>query len=486
MQAAFAAAGPMLGAVSGLGEASFPARIGRFTAGVVAAEMRRAILWFPVGMAAGIALYLGWETEPPVWTALLVLLPLLLSFSPLWRTMTGRLGCLALLAVLAGHGAAQFSAWRAAMPALPGPTMATVEGRVVMLDRSASGAPRVLLDHVALFGRAADATPSRVRLTLSAVDRAGAPRPGDWIQVYARLGPPGQPVEPGAFDFARRAYFERIGAIGYARTPPVRLPAVEVAGRAGRALAEGHGPARWWAGLATAVAAWRVATADAVRARLTGAEGAFAAAILVGDRSAIDERDAEALRVSTLAHLLAISGLHMGLLCGLVFVATRFTLTLAAPLLPWLPGKKAAAAAALAAAAGYLVASGATVATQRAFVMASVALIAVMVDRPALTLRAVALAAVLVLAWRPISLVDPGFQMSFAATVALIATFEALTERRRRRRAEAEDEEGATVDQASDGAVASVAAVNSRLSILAGVVRRLGARLARGAVTVSL
>src|SRR5690606_25389684 len=167
-----------------------------------------------------------------------------------------------------------------------------------------------------------------------------------------------------------------------------------------------------------------------LREVLPGRQGAIAAALIVGDRAAIDEADNEALRISSLAHLLAISGLHMAILTGLVFGVVR--LGLAA--VPWtayrLPAKKVAAAAALLAGAVYLLLSGGTVATQRAFVMAAVALTAVLLDRPAISLRALALAAVLILAISPHSLLDAGFQMSFAATAALVAGYEALRRRR--------------------------------------------------------
>ena len=129
----------------------------------------------------------------------------------------------------------------------------------------------------------------------------------------------------------------------------------------------------------------------------------------------------DALRGSNLAHLLAISGLHMGLLTGVVFACVRLGLALLPDVALRLPVKKIAAVAALLAGAGYLALSGASIATQRAFIMAAAIFGAVLVDRPALTLRAVALAALAVLLWRPVSLLGPGFQMSFAATTALIA-----------------------------------------------------------------
>jgi competence protein ComEC len=173
---------------------------------------------------------------------------------------------------------------------------------------------------------------------------------------------------------------------------------------------------------------------------MPGRQGAFAAAIIAGDRSNIDPADAEALRASNLAHLLAISGLHMGLLTGLVFAATRLLLAGFPHAVAGVPAKKTAAIVALAAGLGYLMLSGATVATQRAFVMMAVAFSAVLLDRPAISLRGLALAAAVVLAIRPISLMDVGFQMSFAATAALVAGYEEVRRRRQIRLARAPDQ----------------------------------------------
>lgn len=392
----------------------------------IALELRRAILWLPVIMGAGIALYFAWDREPPGWTVWTALVPAAgLAWRPARLHLAARCVLMALAALATGHGAALVSARLADAPVLQRPAAITLEGRVVMRDKAQSGAPRVLLDHVTLFGRDGADTPRRVRVTLLATPPEQAPDPGAWIHVHATLLPPGLPVEPGAFDFARRAWFEGIGAVGYARTPALRVPVAEAIGaRDGDSLLDA---------LRIRLAALRIGLADAIRAALPGAEGAFAAAIIVGDRAAIPEADSEALRISSLAHLLAISGLHMGILTGLVFATVRIGLATIPAIALRYPTKKWAAVAALLTGVAYLLLSGATVATQRAFVMVAVMLMAVLLDRPAVSLRALALAAAIILAIRPVSLVDAGFQMSFAATIALVASYEALRERTMRR-----------------------------------------------------
>ncbi|MEX0301745.1 MAG: ComEC/Rec2 family competence protein, partial [Leisingera sp.] len=166
--------------------------------------------------------------------------------------------------------------------------------------------------------------------------------------------------------------------------------------------------------------------AQSLQQRIPGETGGFAAAITAGDRSGVGEQTLAALRKSNLAHLLAISGLHMGLLTGFVFAVVRVLFCLVPPIALRWPVKKLAAVAALAAGGGYLLLSGGNVATERAFVMVAVMLGAVLLNRRAITLRAVAVAAVIVLLRRPESLLSPGFQMSFAATTALVGVFAAL------------------------------------------------------------
>ena len=278
-----------------------------------------------------------------------------------------------------------------------------IEGRVVALDRSASDAMRVTLDNVVLRDTDPARVPGRVRISLHGPEADLIP--GQRVMTTGHLGPPQGPAEPGGFDFRRHAWFQGLGAVGYTRVP------VLVAGPAERGVA---------------VFKLRMAASAAIRGHLPGETGGFAAAVTTGDRSGVGQAALEALRASNLAHLLAISGLHMGLLAGVVFYGFRLLLALVPPLALRWPIKKVAAVGALMAAAFYLALSGGNVATERAFVMVAVALIAVLFDRRALSLRAVAIAALIVLALRPEALLSPGFQMSFAATTALVAVFTAL------------------------------------------------------------
>ncbi|SFS12680.1 ComEC/Rec2 family competence protein [Yoonia litorea] len=362
--------------------------------------------WVPICLAIGIGLYF-WqyrETQTLVvvaGSALATAAVLSLGALPLWL----RPIIVAVALVIAGFAVAKWQAVHLAAPQLTFRYYGPIEGRVVGIDRSGSDALRLTLDRVRLSRLAPERTPARVRVSLHGDQPLSAFAPGDQLILTGHLSPPSGPAEPGGFDFQRHAWFLQIGAVGYTRTPVLRAA---VADRLTVPMRIFH---------------WRMALSHALQRDLPGSTGGFAAAIMTGDRSGIAQETFADLRAANLAHLLAISGLHMGLLTGFVFALVRYGLALVPYLALRLPVKKLAALCALLAGAFYLALSGGNVATERAFVMAAVMLVAVLLDRRALTLRAVAIAAVIVLLWQPHALLGPGFQMSFAATTALVAVF---------------------------------------------------------------
>lgn len=370
--------------------------------------------WVPVCLGAGIGFWFVLPAEPGraaygALAALAVLLALAALRGPeALRPLAAGLALAAAGAVLAG--------WRAhsvAAPVLDFRFHGAIEGRVIDLDRSLSDKPRLTLDRVVLEGVAPHETPERVRVSLHGRAEGVSVPTGATVILTGHLSPPQGPAEPGGFDFRRAAWFERIGAVGYTRTPVLIL----------EPAAPGRGE--------LAIARLRRSIADGVRAAIPGEPGAFAAAVLTGDRSGIGRETTDDLRNSSLAHLLSISGLHMALLVGFVFGAVRAGLALVPPLALRFDTRKLAAVVALAAATFYLALSGGETPTERAYVMAAVMLLAVLADRRALSLRAIAVAAVIILVLAPESLVQPGFQMSFAATAALIVAFRAVEERAR-------------------------------------------------------
>nr|WP_216665374.1 ComEC/Rec2 family competence protein [Pseudoruegeria sp. HB172150] len=378
----------------------------RWLASAVEAQRGHLFPWVPVVLGAGIGLYFALLREPvPAEYAGCLVAIAALSVAVLWSGARAAPFCLAPALLLAGLCLGGLRANLVAEPVLGFRYYGPVEGRIVAIDRSVSDVPRLTLDRVVLERVAPDRTPTRVRVSLHGDQRWVTPEPGLTVMMTANLSPPAGPVEPGGFDFRRLAWFDRLGAVGYTRTPVLVLAP----------------PDEGAAGLG--IHRLRMRISAAVQAALPGEAGAFAAAITTGDRSGMGHETLEALRASNLAHLLAISGLHMGLLTGFVFGAVRLAMALVPFCALHWPVKKIAAVGALAAAFFYYLLSGGNVATERAMIMISVMLTAVLVDRRAITLRAVAIAAIIVLCLRPETLTEPGFQMSFAATTALVAVF---------------------------------------------------------------
>jgi competence protein ComEC len=379
-------------------------------AGWLGDERERWVLWLPVGVGLGIGIYFALPVEPVPWLAGVILLGILAVLATA-RVCPGvvRMLMIGLAAVAAGFIAAQVRTILVEAPMLDrriGPL--TVEGRVVEVEPLGRGR-RVLLDDLQIAGMAATGTPRRARIRLGSEPPLA---PGSRIRVRAVLSPPPAPALPRAFDFQRQSYFRGLGAVGFAM---------------GRAEEVASGDA---GSPALALAALRQRIGERVTGGLEGTAGAMARALMTGERGAIPENVLAAMRDSGLAHLLAISGLHIGLVAGILFVGLRAVLALVPYIALRFPIKKWAAGAALPGAAAYALISGATVPTQRAFLMLGLVLLAVLLDRRGLSIRTVAWAALAILLLQPESLLGASFQLSFAAVVALIAAYEEIAERR--------------------------------------------------------
>ena len=362
--------------------------------------------WTPVCLGIGIGGYFALQNEPDtlLFAGLAMVLALLLMVSRMVNVAVAPI-LVGLVLIGVGAGAAKLRTESVAGPVLGFRYYGPIEGRIVNIDRSGSDAVRIMLDQVVLSRMSPESTPKYVRISVHGDGPATHFLPADKVMTTGHLSPPSGPAEPDGFDFQRHAWFMGLGGVGYTRNPIVRLTAAQ------------GGDWRLW------IFTQRMTLSDAVRREIPGEAGAFAAAIMTGDRSAISQTTLGNLRATNLAHLLAISGLHMGLLTGFVFAVVRYVLALIPFITLRIATKKIAAVVALVIGAGYLALSGGNVATERAYIMVAVMLIGVLLDRRALTLRAVAMAATIVLLIHPEALVGPGFQMSFSATTALVLVF---------------------------------------------------------------
>jgi len=378
------------------------------------ADLGRLILWVPVAFGVGVGIYFGLEQEPDHWFAPIVASAALGLALLLRRRQSLFVVCMGLLLLAGGFSAAQWRSHAVAAPLLTG-RIGPVEiiGTVEAVEPR-GGARRLVIAPSEIEGLATADLPRRVRVR-SGSEAVEDLLPGDPISLRAVLLPPPPPVAPGAYDFGREAYFRGIGAVGFAISRPV-------------ALREGSGSLGPWQTFWEGI---RLQLGREVADTLPTDQAGVARALLTGERGALPEPLIEAYRASGLAHLLAISGLHVGLITGLFFLLLRGGLALwPRAALDW-PTKKIAAAVTLTVLPFYPALVGASIPTQRACLMAGVVLLAVLLDRRAISLRLVATAALAILLVRPESLISASFQLSFAAVTGLVAAYEWWTERRR-------------------------------------------------------
>ena len=369
----------------------------------------RGFLWLPVFFGIGILVYFALPAEPSA----LAVAGLAFAIAGAAWCCRGTIGLgrtlLALAAIAFGLTTIKLRTDFASAPVLRHETTATVTGWVEAREGTPSGGARIYLRVASISGVKPAETPYRVRFVL----RSGVAgiAVGDPISLKARLQPTSGPVLPGGQDFAFVSFYQRIGGVGFAYGAPIVTDL---------------GPAPLSIRLAEPLAALRETIRERIEAALPGDDGRIAASLIMGDKGPISDKTQNDMRASGLGHVLAIAGLHMALVAGSMFWLVRALLALSPRLALTQPIKKWAAGVALATGLLYVAISGAGIATDRSFIMLAIMLVAVMLDRAALTLRNVAIAAFIILIFWPESLLSVSFQMSFAATVSLIAGYEAL------------------------------------------------------------
>lgn len=373
-------------------------------------ERRRLFNWLPVCMGAGVLLYFLADREPGL-TAPLAGLALCALAALLMRQRRAVMAvCIAVAAAFAGFAAATWRTGTIAAPALARNHVGKLTGFVETLEQREKGV-RIIIQVTDLPGVEPAQRPRRVRVTTPVTTL----KPGDHISATARLLPPPGPARPGGYDFARDAFFQGVGAVG------------NIAGKIALSPAPVPMPRRLaWA---VAIDQARNALTERIATSGGGQAGAMAAALVTGKRGLISEQTNNDLRAAGIYHIVSISGLHMVLAAGTIFWLVRALLALSQTAALHWPVKKLAALAAMLGATAYCVFSGADVATVRSLIMTLVMLGAILVDRPALSMRNLALSAIIVLLREPEALLGPSFQMSFGAVAALIAFAERWQER---------------------------------------------------------
>lgn len=382
----------------------WPAIVGRLREWAKAeAGAGRLFPWVPIAFGCGIALYFAADHEPVLWVVATAAVALAFA-AVLLRRSRWFAPAIMITAVAAGFAMPTWKTARIAHDVLAKPLYSVSLSGFVETRDIRERTDRFVLRVTAMEAQRSDVKLERVRLS---VRKGTAPDVGSFVQLKARLMPPLAPLRPGSYDFSRDMFFQGIGASGFVMGAIAATAPPDAGGLQLRYAAMMQG--------------LRDAIDARIRATLDGDNRAIATALLTGRRDAITTPVNDAMFISGLGHVLSISGYHMAVVAGVVFFAVRALLALIPGLAVGFPIKKWSAAAALVASAFYLLLSGAEVATQRSFFMTAVVLIAVMVDRRAITFRTLAVAALIVLAVAPEALVHPSFQMSFAATLGLVA-----------------------------------------------------------------
>lgn len=367
-----------------------------------------------MALGAGCATYIGLHQEPDWW--LIGLLSIGTLGAWLWARRQGwRPGLVTALMLIAlaagGLLLGKVREARVAAPVSPVTHMTGIEGWVVDVASPGASGDRLIIAPTQIEGVSPGQTPLRIRVTVRKGELA---TPGQPVRFRGLINPPPPPAAPGAYDFARNAWFSGIGGVGVALTeirPAELAPA----------------PLRlqWQMGVNTV--RWRLA--ERIAARMSPSSRGLGVAMITGYESWIDQATEDRLRDAGLAHIVSISGVHMAIVGGFTFFLARTLIALWPALALRVPGKKVAAIVGLVAISGYLIISGAPAPAQRSAITAAIAFGAILVDRRAISLHALALAAFIVLLLQPEAVAEPGFQMSFAATAALVALAEAWPRR---------------------------------------------------------
>ncbi len=381
-------------------------------------EQARWLLWIPVAMACGIILFFMQSATPAYYVGIAVTAagaPAIV-FWKRWPWVRAIL--LMLFFVGVGFMAAQWQQERLRQPLINYPTaVLPIKATLTEVIADETGKQKLVLTDVEVEGGSRYPLPNTIRLSLKKPNNKLLA--GQRIKLRGGMFPLPSPALPDGFDFTRHFYFKNIGAVGFAINP------VEI-------LSESENKS-WQISLANFRKNLNERVAENLNPHFRDNVSAIAGALITGERAGINQETKEAMRTAGLAHMLAISGLHLGLVTAVIFVLLRYIFLFIPKLALHFNIKKWAAVGALIGGMGYLMIAGFPVSAQRAYVMVALVLLAVLLDRQVLPMRSLALAAIMVLLIMPSSVMGPSFQLSFAATMSIIALFESLYRWRRTR-----------------------------------------------------
>lgn len=369
-------------------------------------DTHRYKLWFPVFLGLGIIFYFQLPFEPAYWMAPIALSVFIFLFV-IFRKFHWTYFVISLpICFLIGFMVSQVRTHLIASPKIEGDLpMTRIIGTIKSFEVTQKGIKAILTD-LDIDGIAPEKTPYNLRF--SARDKNIVLYPGDKIQVRVFLKPPLGPSYAGAYDFARVAYFNQIGGVAFAIGKII-------------VLSQNKNNS-----FGMNIEKTRQHITNRIREILPNQKGEIAAALITGQKGGIQEEVYNQFRDAGLAHLLAISGLHFGLIFGFIYAFIRSSFALMPCIALFYPIKKWAICVAMLGAFLYSVIAGGSVPTIRAFIMLGLFALAVLFNRRAFSMYNVAFAALMIMLFMPEVIMGPSFQMSFAAVIALIATYEII------------------------------------------------------------
>lgn len=357
-------------------------------------------------LALGIGVYFSLPVEPSLWgIGLLSLVGLIVWFFAR-RDNFARLIFGYVCLFLIGLFVATVRAYVVAAPVIQKSLFETEVSGVIHRVEPKSDGYRITLKDVTVDGITSDKTPRMIRLNYN--QKEPHMRVGDVVKGYAYLVPPIVPAEAGAYNFARAAWFMRIGAIG-------RL--VELTEY--RVEKDRSALHIWFEDLRSFIS-------KRIQDVLPKETAAITVPIVIGDQGLVSPKQYELYRIAGIIHVLSVSGFHLTLLSLLVFGLIRGGFALIPKLANYVNTKKVAAFLSLLLTLFYLFISGLQIPAVRSFIMIAVFLIAVLFDRSAISLRTAVLAGCAILLIWPESLINSGFQLSFIAVFAMLSLYETL------------------------------------------------------------
>lgn len=370
-------------------------------------ERERVFLWIPVVFAAGIAVYFSLPFELSIWWSL-VIIEAVIFLAYFWRHAPEKLAVLGWAAVFVlGFVNIQVRAYHLnTVPLLQQENVLYLRGYVERTGYNYRGRQYLILSHLQDF----DGTPIAGKYRITPLSQSQKIKTGMCVETVASLRPLMLPNMPGTYQFNRKQFFDGLKGTGYTDVSVQPLDCASLGVHPGRFIPFVDG--------------LRDRIVSRIYAVLNPDTAGIAAAVIAGERGKISKEQTQNYRDAGLAHFLAISGLHVGMIAGMMFLLVRWGVACIPAVALKYDTKKIAAGAAIVMSFVYLVISGWQISTQRAFIMTLLVMIGILVGRKAISMRMIAWAALVILILEPQVLISAGFQMSFAAVMMLVAFYE--------------------------------------------------------------